>query len=135
MSDDAGSDLLVRGIAAAKAGSRDEARFFLEKFLRQGNRSDARIQAWRYLAGISDDPDEKKEYLGLILASDPLDGLARRDLAVLNGSLDPGRIVDPESDPRGRIAAPPPSEVPDASAVERLTCARCGSSRVVAHPD
>jgi len=26
-------DLLVRGIAAAKAGSKDEARLFLEKFL------------------------------------------------------------------------------------------------------
>src|SRR5687768_9520937 len=102
--DDAGRDLLVRGIAAAKAGSRDEARFFLEKFLRQGNGSDARIQAWRYLAAIADDPDEKKEYLGLILASDPLDGLARRDLAVLNGTLDPDQIVDPESGVSGRIA-------------------------------
>ena len=78
MSDDAGRDLLVRGIAAAKAGSRYEARFFLEKFLRQGNRSDARIQAWRYLADITDDPDEKKEYLGLILASDPLEGLVKK---------------------------------------------------------
>jgi hypothetical protein len=133
--DDAGRDLLVRGIAAAKAGSRDEARFFLEKFLRQGGGSDARIQAWRYLAHITDDPEDKKEYLGLILATDPLDGLARRDLAVLNGTLDPAHIVDPESGAGGRIAAQPASGVTQTPAVERLACTRCGSSRVVVHPD
>ena len=85
MTDDAGRDLLVRGIAAAKAKSVDEARFFLEKCLRQRPSIETRVQAWRYLAEIATTPSEKRDYLGRILAFDPTDGLARRALAVLDG--------------------------------------------------
>jgi Tfp pilus assembly protein PilF len=42
---DGARDLLVRGIAAAKAGERDEARHYLEWALRQEPSSDEQIEA------------------------------------------------------------------------------------------
>lgn len=96
---DVGRDLLVRGIAAAKAGGKDEARFFLEKFLRLDPPMEMRTEAWRYLAEITDHPSEKRDYIGRILAFDPTDGSARRALALLDGRLDPADIVNPDRVP------------------------------------
>jgi hypothetical protein len=128
--DDTARDLLVRGMAAAKANSNDEARFFLEKYLRQGVGPQEQVQAWRYLAQIAAEPEEKRRYIASILAVDPTDGFARRELAVLDGSLDPRDIVNPEHEPRSTLSA----ESVQVEA-ERLSCARCGSSRVGFSPD
>ena len=133
MSDDVGRDLLVRGIAAAKARSVDEARFFLEKFVRMRPPLETRVQAWRYLAEISTNPAERRDYLGRILAFDPTDGLARRALAVLDGRLDPADIINPEhmAAPSARDGAPPEA----AAGAQRLACPNCGSGRLVASPN
>ena len=119
-------DILVRGIAAAKANSRKEARFFLEKLLGLDPPSDARVQAWWYLSEISDDPAQKREYISRILAVDGTHGPARRALAVLDGRLDPAAIVSPDGVRQG----PHPTSRHDAA--ERLSCPRCGSGRLVA---
>src|SRR5205085_1021279 len=122
-------DLLVRGMAAAKAGSGDEARFFLEKFLRLDPPMEMRVEAWRSLAEVSDRAGDKRDYIGRILAVDPTDGEARRALAVLDGRLNPSEIVNPD-----RATPLTPVDVAPAR-VERLTCPRCGSARLVAGPE
>ncbi len=126
--DDDDRDLLVRGIAAAKANSRDEARFFLELALKSDPPLRSRIEAWRSLAAISDDPSVKRGYLEKILAADPTDAISRRDLALLDRRLDAGDIIDPEN-----LTAPgrPPQPPRD----RRFTCRHCGSGRLVFTPD
>ena len=128
LSDDAGHDLLVRGIAAAKSNSRSEARFFLERALASSPAMPDRIQAWRYLADLSESPAEKREYIGKILAVDPTDGLARRGLAILEGRLEPADVIDPEH-------LPPQSTGPQAASGRRFACRQCGSPDVFYAPD
>jgi hypothetical protein len=43
-------DLLTRGIAAAKAGNREEARFYLEWVLITEATEEQRLQAWLWLS-------------------------------------------------------------------------------------
>jgi hypothetical protein len=134
---DAGRDLLVRGIAAAKANSIDEARFFLEKCLRVQPTFEIRVQAWRYLAQIAADTEEKRDYLSMILGVDPTDGLARRDLAILNGTLDPRDVVNPEAPaklPRNE-GGPGRQDGEEEQTAERLACPQCGAARMFYSPD
>ena len=51
---DGARDLLVRGIAAAKAGERAEARHYLEWALRQQPSSDEQLEAWLWLSDVSE---------------------------------------------------------------------------------
>jgi tetratricopeptide (TPR) repeat protein len=124
-----GRDLLVRGLAAAKANSHQEARFFFERLLQVDPPVEYRIQAWRYLGEVADAPDEKRRYLEKILAVDPTDGLARRDLSILDGRLNPSSLVDPE-----RIVQRSPEPAGEGAA-RALACRHCGSHRVVFAPD
>jgi DNA-directed RNA polymerase subunit RPC12/RpoP len=127
MTFDESHSLLVRGIAAAKANSRGEARYFLDRALKAGLSLEDRVQAWRYLAHLSDDPVEKRSYLEQILAADPTDGTAQRDLAILSGDLDPKDIIDPERPTT-------PSESHGRAKGARFVCSQCGSSRVFFTP-
>jgi DNA-directed RNA polymerase subunit RPC12/RpoP len=118
---DTARDLLVRGIAAAKANSKDEARFYLERALRFDADREQMIQAWRYLAHISDDPKEKRALLENILARNPADPEARRALAILDGKLDAAEIVDPNRLPQSaEPRAPQPAQA------RRFVCRTCG---------
>jgi DNA-directed RNA polymerase subunit RPC12/RpoP len=125
--DDDDRHLLVRGIAAAKANSRNEARFFLELALKSDPPLRSRIEAWRNLAAITDDPSLKRGYLEKILAADPTDATARCDLAVLDKRLDAGDIIDPEN-----LTAPTGS--PQSPRDRPFTCRHCGSGRLVFSP-
>jgi Zn finger protein HypA/HybF involved in hydrogenase expression len=87
-------DLLVRGIAAAKAKDIDEARSYLEWVLRTDANRQQRIKAWWWLSEISDNPAEKRDLLENILAHEPGHAEARRSLAILDGRLDPTDIID-----------------------------------------
>jgi hypothetical protein len=80
-----------------------------------------------YLAHLSDDPVKKRSFLEQILAADPADGTARRDLAILSGDLDPRDIIDTER-------PTPPSESHGRAKGARLVCSQCGSSRVFFTP-
>src|SRR5450756_2189468 len=105
---DSTHDLLIRGIAAAKGDSKQEARFYLEWVLRSPDAEQPQlVEAWRYLAEISDDPQEKRNCLDEVLARNPTDPEARRALAILNGDLKPADLVDPD-----RMPAPPASMLP-----------------------
>lgn len=126
---DAERDLLVRGVAAAKAGSKDEARFFLEKLLRLDPPMEMRVDAWQYLAEIADDPAEKRDHIGRAVAADPTNGSIRRALALLDGRLDPADIVNPDR------LSPLDSSATTATSGERLSCPQCGSGRLIAASD
>lgn len=88
-------DLLVRGIASARAGELKEARRYLEWVLRLNPTMDQQIQALFWLSEVSEDPVEKRDYLEEVLARQPGHHAARRNLAVLDGRIDPADIIDP----------------------------------------
>ncbi len=133
-------DLLVRGIAAAKGNAKAEARNYLERLLRSDDADlEEIIEAWRYLAAIADDSKTKRDCLEQLVGYDPSDPEARRELAILDGRLNPQDIIDPDKLPRQNgpeLLQPMPARrfvcitcggkmafTPDGTA---LTCAYCG---------
>ncbi|MBN1976428.1 MAG: hypothetical protein JW918_03405 [Anaerolineae bacterium] len=121
-------DLLVRGIAAAKDGAKDDARRYLEWVMRLDPTLDQYLKARLWLSRIADDAAEKRSHLEEILFSDPTHPEARRELAILDGRLDPAEIVDPDNLP---AAVPGVSQTTDA---QRFACPHCGG-RMVFTPD
>lgn len=116
---DSTRDLLIHGVAAAKAHEKNEARYFFEWLLRDDTAEpDEQEQAWHYLAQIADDPKEKRRWLEEILAHNPMDAQARRELLILNGALNPADIVDPDQ-------PSPPKPFRPISA-RRFICSNCG---------
>ncbi len=114
-------DLLIRGIAAARGNSKDEARYYLKWVIDAPDvASEELIEAWRTLAEVSDDPKEKRNCLEQALAYDPADPQARRALALLDGRLKPEEIVDPDHMP-----APAPQP---AAPTRRYVCTHCGGA-------
>jgi hypothetical protein len=113
-------DLLVRGIAAAKAGEAREARFYLEWVLRNDPSSEQRTEACLWLSDLSTEPGEKRSWLEEVLAIQPGEARAQRRLALLNGDLRADEVVNPDSLPE---TAPPAGEVP----VLQVDCPSCGA--------
>jgi uncharacterized CHY-type Zn-finger protein len=113
-------DLLVRGIAAAKAGDEKEALFYLDWVLRLDPPIHQRIDAWYWLSEIVTDSSIQREYLEKILVHDPSDGRARRKLSILDGKLNPEDIIDPDRVSKEGSKAPIKSEV------EKFNCPHCG---------
>ncbi len=134
--------LLVHGIAAAKAGDSAEAHLYLERVLITDATTGQKIRAWEYLARIESDPVRKRNYLENILAHDISNPFARREMAILNGQLNPLNMVDAthfaaqSEEIRGatEISSAKFGEIPtDARAVDakRFICPQCGG--VLAH--
>src|SRR3972149_4459669 len=121
-------DLLVRGIAAAKGGSNQEARFFLEWLLRRGAPEEMQVDAWWWLSQVTDDPAEARRCIEEVLARDPAHPQARRAKAVLDGRLKPGSVIDADHLPTA------PALAEDAPGGERFACSRCGG-RLAASAD
>lgn len=109
-------DQLMRGIAAAKAGQREEARRFLDAALRI-NDMDAR--PWLWLTATTDDLDERRDYLENALARDPLNQTARRGLAALTNQQIPTQVT-------GASLARPAPDAPVAGTGRTFTCPNCG---------
>ena len=118
-------DLIERGLAAAAANQRPEARILLERALNAGPSLRDQIRAWRCLGEISETDAEKRAFLEKVLVADPSDGSARRALAILDGRLDPGEVIDPNARDRSGNRE---SLHMDA---RRFVCSQCGSGRVV----
>ncbi|MBN1876687.1 MAG: hypothetical protein JXA33_20850 [Anaerolineae bacterium] len=124
-------DLLIRGTAAAKAGSIAEARAFLERVLRLDPNPQEKVEALLWLAQIENAPHQKRDYLEELLAINPYHPHARRLLAVLDGRLDEADIVDADMLTRPQDAGP--SLCPDcggplvfAADGRARQCERCG---------
>lgn len=111
-------ELLVRGVAAAKAKENKEARFYLEWMLRLEPTIEERMEAWYWFSQVSDDFKEKRGYLEDILANNPGDARARKALAILEGKLDPQKIINPDMLPMDATA-------PQAGQ-DRMVCPQCG---------
>lgn len=72
--------LLRRGQAAARVGHRDEAAGYLRRVV---EREPGHVQAWLDLAGVEDDPVEKRMCFERVLALDPGNEEARLGLEML----------------------------------------------------
>ena len=86
-------DLLVRGVAAAKAGDKDEARFYLEKMLRLDPTPDQRADAWVWLSAVYDDLAKKRDCIENALSYNPDHPVARRGHRQ-DGCCDAGRDAE-----------------------------------------
>ena len=114
--------LLNRGIAAAKANSKAEARNYLNAVLRSDDAtSEQLLKGWLWLAEIADDPKEKRQCYEEALGISPSNPQARRGIMLLNGELDPGEIIDPD-----KLSEPPESETPQVAQARRFVCTNCG---------
>jgi DNA-directed RNA polymerase subunit RPC12/RpoP len=127
MNDDA-QDILVRGIAAAKAREPEEAQRYLEWALRLEPDPDQAQEAWYWLSQVTTNPAEKRNWLENILSHNPGDGRARRALAILDGRLNPAEIIDPDR------FSNPPSGIPQTGEAQRFICPNCGG-RMTFTPD
>lgn len=112
--------ILVRGIAAAKAGEEFEARYYLQMVIDQRSEPDQQIDAFYYLSLIEPDPDKKRALIGSILAIRPSEPRARRTLAVLDGALASTDSFNPDTD---KITHP---ETKYEHSVLRFECPSCG---------
>jgi hypothetical protein len=121
-------DLLLRGVAAAKEGAADEARFYLDRVLMIDASDEQRMTAWLWLSEISENPDKKRSYLEAILSIYPAHPVARRKLAVLDGRLKTEDIIDPN-----RLSPAEPQAAQPVQA-RRFVCPQCGG-RMVFQPD
>ncbi|MEO5950872.1 MAG: hypothetical protein ABIQ44_00210 [Chloroflexia bacterium] len=122
MSDNA-RELLIYGVAAAKANSRDEARNYLEWVLNTDSDFDQQAEAWYWLSRITDDPKAKRECLENTLAMLPRHPEARRDMAILDGRLDPAAMHDP----RFSVAPTTPDTNIASRDAQAYKCPRCGA--------
>jgi hypothetical protein len=118
---DSARNLLVRGIAAAKARENDQARFYPEWVLRTDSDRRQKIKAWLWLSQVSDSQAEKRDCLKSILAHEPSHPQARRSVAILNGRLDQTHVIDPNHQP-----LPLPDDSPQPAHASQFVCHQCG---------
>jgi DNA-directed RNA polymerase subunit RPC12/RpoP/ribosomal protein S27AE len=111
--------LLWDGIYAAREGKKDQARRALERVTSLTSNHDALVDAFYWLSKISDDPAEKRHYLENTLSLDLNHPEARRELAILDGKLNPKEIVNPD-------ALPEPVPGDQKVVAKRFTCPKCG---------
>ena len=121
-------DLLIRGVASAKAKQADEARFFLEWVIRTESSLEQRADAFFWLGEISEDPEEKRAHLLEALGCRPNHYQAQRSLAILDGRLDAQDIIDPDKPPA------PLSDQGRETKAQRFVCPQCGG-RMTFSPD
>ena len=87
-------EILQLGIEAARDGNREEARNLFTLLTKQDPNN---IQAWLWLAGVSDNPTQRRNALEQALHIDPQNEMALRGLRALNGER-------PSAVDRGRAA-------------------------------
>jgi len=102
------SRILREGIAAARAGDKEQARRLLLEVTERDERNE---EAWLWLSGVVDDPEEMRICLENVLAINPANERARRGLAWVQQRL-AQRPAPPPPPPPPPIPAPPPVEKP-----------------------
>ncbi len=83
VADDQARDLRQRGILAAKAGNKDEARKLLQQSIRLEPRSEP---AWLWLASVARDPQERLFSLQKLLEINPQNEMGRKALESMQAS-------------------------------------------------
>jgi tetratricopeptide (TPR) repeat protein len=98
------TDLLQQGILAARAGKREQARALLMQLVEADERNE---QAWLWLAGVVDAPEDIRTCLQNVLDLNPANQQAQQGLAWLEKRY--GLAAPPE--PQAPPPAPPEREV------------------------
>lgn len=112
--------LLVRGIAHAKANETRLAQRYLEQALSTPAISNVeRAKAHFWLSEIATESMAKRNHLEEALGNDPAHGLARRNLAILDGKLNLREIIDADH-------VPPLSAETAMGTGQRFVCPNCG---------
>jgi tetratricopeptide (TPR) repeat protein len=101
--------LLSQGIAAVRAGKRDEARALLMQVVEADERNE---QAWLWLAGVVDAPEDIRTCLQNVLDLNPANQQAQQGLAWVEQRYGLPAPEAPPSAPEVPSPAPPISEVP-----------------------
>lgn len=127
MSADYAKQLLRSGIIDAKTGSKDTARRYLDRAIYMAGSHDVLAEAWFWMSEVIDDPAEKRRALENCLSHDLHHTRARRSLAILDGKLKVGEVINPDKLP----AAP---EGQRAAQADRFMCSKCGG-RMAFSPD
>jgi DNA-directed RNA polymerase subunit RPC12/RpoP len=117
---DGARDLLVRGVASARAGEDEQARKYFNWCLREDPDERQRVDAHYWLAKLSTNESEQREHLTRVLQLEPTHFAARRDLSVLDGELAADSLIDPNIDQPASAAEPAPIEQ------RRFICPQCG---------
>ncbi len=117
------NDLLKEALFHVRSGDHETARRYLIRALDMADDLSTRVKASFYLAQISNDPAEKRNYLEDVLSIEPGHPEARRELAILNGSLKPAEIINPD-----QLAKQ--STDPQQVQADRFTCPKCGGKMV-----
>ncbi|WP_420627760.1 NADH pyrophosphatase zinc ribbon domain-containing protein [Candidatus Leptofilum sp.] len=112
-------ELLRQGVAATKAGDKDEAFHYLSWVLRTDSSEKQQAQAWLWLSEVYEKPAQKRHCLEQVLAFDPTHGVARRGLALLDGRLQAKDVIDPNK------ISQTTSEEPEQTAAEQFACPQC----------
>jgi hypothetical protein len=123
MPNDYDNKLLREAIINIKAKDFSLARRYLELALDLADDRETCTWASYWMSQITDDPQEKRKYLEDTLANDPTHPEARKALAVLDGKIKPGEIVDPD-------ALPAQSTETQNAKADRFTCPKCGARMV-----
>lgn len=109
MASDQARELRARGIAAAKAGNKEEARQLLQQSVRIEPRNEA---AWLWLASVARDAGERKFCLEQVITINPNNPTALQALQTMTGGGDapPATRDSTGSVPSlRRLTAPPPA--------------------------
>ena len=114
-------DLLTQGIAAAKAGQRQEARRCLQAVLRDNPRHE---QAWIWLSGVLDVPAQRRECLQRVLTINPDNEQARLGLQQLA-----------EQEAADFLAVFEPRKAPASAGIPQSTAASAMAHAPVAVPE
>ena len=116
------------GWRRSKGASFPTARRYLERVLWVVSTSEQKAEAHFWLSEISQTDDDKRDHLHSALGYDMAHHRARRSLAILDGRLDEGEIINPDefepTTPEGTVARKG----------ERFECPTCGA-RMVYAPD
>ena len=118
MKDSQATSWLNMGAAAARAGDKADARYYLEHAQMCDPDPEDEAQIWYWLSRITDDPVEKRRLLQDVVISEPDNAEARRELAILEGRLSPEAIRDPREGAK-------PVEARNTGA-RRYVCPKCG---------
>jgi len=109
------------GIAAARAGETASAQRYFNRVVTLARYPEDRVKAWLWLARLSDDPAIQRHYYQRVLDQDPVNPEAKRNLAILDGTLNAQDIIDPDA-----LPSQSSPQTPQPAQADRVTCPQCG---------
>lgn len=108
--------ILQLGIEAAREGNREEARNLFGLLTRQDPNN---VQAWLWLAGVAEGPDQRRVALERVVELDPTNEMAVKGLQAM-GARPTSRLAD-DAAPTVAAAAVPPAPEPSQAEARELT--------------